>query len=102
MRRNLWFLCCVLVLAACGREPGQCFTWIDLDQFTREGGHLRIADRVKREKLFLESALRLKAMTRPERDSVMRAARRPLCPTWAQLGRIDSVDRPKLVSVPNS
>lgn len=62
---------------------GQCFTGSDLEEFTRDARRMTIADGLRREKLFVETASRVKAMKRQTTGHLINA--RPAS-RWPDLG----------------
>jgi hypothetical protein len=71
-----------------GELAHECFTWDDLSLFTRTKKATRIAEGLKRSRAFLQVVVALRNMPSEDRDKLFKACRRPLRPTWAQLGRI--------------
>jgi len=66
----------------------ECFTWIDLKEFTSEHKPARIADGLKHTQDFVNVVLIIKAMPQDRQQALLKAARRPLRPTWAEIGEI--------------
>ena len=71
-----------------GELAHQCFTDIDYQAFTMDKRPQKIAQKLKGNREFMEAVLALKAMPEEERNQFVKRCRRPLRPTWAQLGRI--------------
>lgn len=71
-----------------GKWEGQCFTDRDYDAFRRSERPQRIARNLKGNRKFICAVIALKAMPEKERVRFIEGCRRPLRPTWAQLGRI--------------
>jgi len=71
-----------------GEWAGQCFTDEDYQAFTMYNRPQKIASALKGNRKFMEAVLALKAMPEEERNQFVSGCRRPLRPTWAQLGRI--------------
>lgn len=71
-----------------GELAGECFTWVDLEEFARARTAELIVRRIRRDTPFLQVVAALKRLSPQERVAVLGACRKPLRPTWRQLGRI--------------
>lgn len=71
-----------------GKWDGQCFTDRDYDAFRRSERPQLIARNLTGNRKFICAVIALKAMPDPGRVRFIEDCRRPLRPTWAQLGRI--------------
>lgn len=71
-----------------GEWAHQCFTDLDYQAFLQGKRPQLIARNLKGNRKFMEAVIALKAMPEKERVRFIEGCRRPLRPTWAQLGRI--------------
>jgi hypothetical protein len=78
------------VRASSGEYAYQCFTELDYQAFVREGRAQKIGSRLVRNRTFMEAVLALRQMPESERQRFLEVCRKPLRPTWAQLGRVSS------------
>jgi hypothetical protein len=71
-----------------GVRAHECFTEADLDQFIADERPSEIAAALRTSKRFMAVVALLKEMPPEQRQSFLNTCRRPLRPTWSQLGRI--------------
>ncbi len=73
-----------------GEWAYQCFTWIDLDEFKSAEKPAQIARSLKSSSEIARIVSIIKVVPIETRNKLLDECRRPLRPTWAQLGRISS------------
>jgi len=66
----------------------ECFTDIDLREFKRAGRPAQIAQGLKGSREIAEIVSALAGLPADRRNSLLNSCRRPLRPTWAELGEI--------------
>ena len=66
----------------------ECFTQVALNEFIADGRPSEIAAALRTSKRFRAVVALLKEMPPEQRQSFLNTCRRPLRPTWSQLGRI--------------
>jgi len=71
-----------------GEWAHQCFTDLDYQAFIRNQRPQRIARGLKGNRKFMEAVMALKSLPDEEQAPFIEDLRRPLRPTWRQLGRI--------------
>jgi hypothetical protein len=71
-----------------GELAGQCFTDADLEQFVDAQRPSQIAEEYRADKSFLAIVIALQKLTPEERQAILTAAKKPLRPTWGELGRV--------------
>jgi hypothetical protein len=71
-----------------GEEASQCLTSLDLQRLVATGEPRRIALRLEKTPRFTEMVENLARIPSDRRKRILTGLRRPLRPTWRQLGRI--------------
>jgi hypothetical protein len=81
------------VRASAGEYAYQCFTDLDYKAFVQDSEAQKVAAFFVRDRTFMEAVLALRQMPEPEREWFLKSCRKPLRPTWAQLGRVTSASQ---------
>jgi hypothetical protein len=71
-----------------GEWAHECFTWVDLNDFKRHGRAAQVADRLRKTREIARIVAALVQVSAQESKRMLETCRRPLRPTWAELGRI--------------
>lgn len=66
----------------------ECFTDDDFREFKVDKVPQKVAEALRANRRFMEGVIALRAKPEAEREALIKACRRPLRPTWAELGRI--------------
>lgn len=72
-----------------GELNGENFSSADLEQFHHDGIPAKITQKLRTDPEFLRAVQKVGGMDRDRRAKYLADCRKPLRPTWAELGRVD-------------